>query len=84
MQALRRPFSGALRASTHRHSYATASSAYAATNVNLRINNDTKVIYQGFTGRQGTSVNTYFGSKHWHIADTTAASTPNKRSSTVR
>ncbi|KAI9714746.1 MAG: Succinate--CoA ligase [ADP-forming] subunit alpha, mitochondrial [Bogoriella megaspora] len=54
MQALRRPFTCAIQASTRRQSYATVTSAYAATNVNLRINNDTKLIYQGFTGRQGT------------------------------
>ena len=54
MQALRRPFRCALQAGTRRHSYATVSSAYAGTNTNLRINKDTKVIFQGFTGRQGT------------------------------
>ncbi|EON65956.1 succinyl-CoA ligase [GDP-forming] subunit alpha, mitochondrial [Coniosporium apollinis CBS 100218] len=55
MQAFRRPLVSAAQ-TTARRSYATAlaSSMYSKTNVNLRINGDTKVIYQGFTGKQGT------------------------------
>ena len=53
MQALRRSTLSALRnvAAVQRRGYA---SAYANTVPNLRINKDTKVIFQGFTGKQGT------------------------------
>ncbi|OCL14524.1 alpha subunit of succinyl-CoA ligase [Glonium stellatum] len=54
MQAIRRPLSSALHKAACRQGYATASSQYAETIKNLRINSDTKVIYQGFTGRQGS------------------------------
>lgn len=56
MQAFRRSTLSPLRNVAHiqRRGYAAADSPYAETVKNLRINADTKVIYQGFTGRQGT------------------------------
>lgn len=57
MQAVPRFASSALRTAARRQGYSTAPSAYANTVENLRITKDTKVIYQGFTGKQGTYVN---------------------------
>lgn len=53
MQVFGRRTAGALQAAARRQSYSTSTSGYAATAENLRINKDTKLIYQGFTGRQG-------------------------------
>lgn len=57
MQVFSRRTAGALQAAARRQGYSTATSGYAATAENLRINGDTKVIFQGFTGKQGRCVN---------------------------
>lgn len=45
-----------MQAAARRQCYSTSTSGYASTVENLRINKDTRVIYQGFTGKQGTYV----------------------------
>ncbi|TVY53134.1 Succinate--CoA ligase [ADP-forming] subunit alpha, mitochondrial [Lachnellula cervina] len=54
MSALSRCARPLMQAAVRRQGYATASAAYTSTAENLRITKDTKVIYQGFTGKQGS------------------------------
>lgn len=56
MQAFSRCARPALQAAIRRQGYSTSTSAYASTAENLRITKETRVIYQGFTGKQGTYV----------------------------
>ncbi|KAK5125522.1 Succinate--CoA ligase [ADP-forming] subunit alpha, mitochondrial [Meristemomyces frigidus] len=61
MASIRQPLTRALRSSTTtsnltRSAYASvaAPTGYASTGSNLRLTSETRVIFQGFTGRQGT------------------------------
>ena len=82
MQSFGRRAAGVLQAASKRQNYSTATSGYASTASNLRINSETKVIYQGFTGKQGTCV-----MSHIRQAETDHLwldSMPSKQSNMVR
>lgn len=82
MQVFSRRTAGALQAAARRQGYSTATSGYAATAENLRINKDTKVIFQGFTGKQGRFVIRNV-SLALESANSCAASTPSRPLNTV-
>jgi hypothetical protein len=80
MQVFSRRTAGVLQAAARKQGYSTATSGYAATAENLRINKDTKVIYQGFTGKQGRCAMDIL---LIGLSDDCAAFTPNKPLTTV-
>lgn len=82
MQVFSRRTAGVLQAAARRQSYSTATSAYAATAENLRINKDTKVVFQGFTGKQGRCVSGQIRAIEGS-ADCPTASTPSRPLTTV-